>query len=120
MDSKIEAGGGMRIELGLVRRVPNAVVCAHMASSVPGESGHAPPEKTGNVDHVRVLLRPSEATITTQKFMASGVCNSGNSSYSHFSEPLPFGTSLLFEALPQNCLLGAAVFSALCLQDMKQ
>ena len=40
--------------------------------------------------------------------------NSGNLSHGRFLEPLPF--SFAFEVLPQNCLLGAADLSALCLQ----
>ena len=34
--------------------------------------------------------------------------------------PFPSESAFVFEALPQNFLLGAVDLSALCLQDMKQ
>ena len=75
-----------------------------------GVWGHAPPGKF--FYHMRALLRPSETTITMQNLWQLN-CNSGNSSYDHFSEPLLFRISL--------CIRGtAADFSALCLQNMKQ
>ena len=72
-----------------------------------------------NFHHMRVPLRPSETTITTQNLWQLD-CNSGDSLYGHFSEPLPFRISLckfVYEGLPQNCLLEAADLNALCLQD---
>ena len=84
--------------------------------SVVGKSGSMLPRgKFSNLDHMRVLLRPSETTTTTQRLWQLD-CNSGDSSYGRFSEPLPSESAFVFEGLPQNCLLGAA---DLCLQDMK-
>ena len=57
--------------------------------------GRAPPGKFRNLESTSAVGEP---------------WNSGDSSsLSGFSEPLPFGISLLFEALPQKCLLRAAV-----------
>ena len=74
------------------------VLFALITHSVLGGVGHAHPGQFLNLKHMRVLLRPSETTITTQILWQLD-CNSGDSSYGRFS---------------------AADLSALCLQDMKQ
>ena len=48
-----------------------------------------PQEIILNLDHKKVLLRPSETTITMQSLWQLD-CNSGDSLYRRFSEPLPF------------------------------
>ena len=40
-----------------------------------------------NLDHIRVLLRPSKTTITTQN-LSQVDCNLGNLSYGRFLKPL--------------------------------
>ena len=60
-----------------------------------------------NLDHIRVLLRPS----TTMQNLWQLDCNSGNSWYGHFSEPLLSESAFVYEGLPQNYLLGAADLS---------
>ena len=52
-----------------------------------------PQEIILNLDHKKVLLRPSETTITMQSLWQLD-CNSGDSLYRRFSEPLPFRISL--------------------------
>ena len=54
----------MHIEWGLVWRAQHAVVCAHIAHCVLGEFGGMLPQE--NFDHMRVLLRLTETTITMQ------------------------------------------------------
>ena len=73
-----------------------------------------------NLDHMRVLLRPSETTITTQNLWQVD-CNLGDSSYSGLSEPLKFPTESAFvcEVLPPLSL-GNCRFECLFLQDVKQ
>ena len=58
-DPEIEEGGGIHIELGLVQRMYSTQHSRRVW-------GHAPPGKFWNVDHLSVLLRPSETTVTTQ------------------------------------------------------
>ena len=82
--------------------------CSRDVWSVPPE---LPQE---NFDHMRALQTPSESSINYIKFMATG-----DSSRSHFSEPLPSDLAFVFEVLLQNCLMKAAVLNGLCLQDMK-
>ena len=67
-----------------------------------------------NFDHTRALLRPSETSITTQNLWPLE-CDSGG----RFSEPFPSESVFVFEVLPQNCLMEAAVLNGLCWQDMK-
>ena len=54
-----------------------------------------------NLDRIRVPLRPSKTTITTQN-VSQVDCNLGDLSYGHFLEPLPFGITEPFygEVLP--------------------
>ena len=68
---------------------------------------------------MRVLVRPLETSITTQHLMQLEF-NSDGSLYGPFSETLPLESAFVFEALPQNCFLGVADLSALCLQYMNQ
>ena len=73
------------------------------------------------LDHMRVLLRPSETAITTQNLCQ--LDGSSDQAIHHMvisRSPFPLESAIVFEALPQNCLLGAADLSALCFQDMKQ
>ena len=112
VDPEIEEGwGGIHIEWGLVR----AVVCVCIVHSVLRGSGGRLPQE--NLDLMRVLLRPSETTITMQN-LCQLECNSGDSSVVVSRSPFPPESAFVFVALPQNCLLGAADLSALCLQNM--
>ena len=106
---------------GHAARAASAVCCARIItqSVVWGSGGMLPQENFLNLDHMRVLLRPSETTITTQNLLQVD-CNLGDLSYGRFLEPLPFGiTEPLYVRYCRCCLLGADL-SALCLQDMKQ
>ena len=85
---KLKKGGGAHIEWGLCGHAAHAVFCARIMQSVVGGSVGMLPE--GNFDHMRVLLRPSEITITTQNLWQLD-CNLGDSS---ILEPVPFGISL--------------------------
>ena len=53
----------------------------------------SPQENFFNLDYMKVFLRPSETTITTQNLWQLD-CNSGDSLHGRFSEPLPFGIIL--------------------------
>ena len=67
---------------------------ARIAHSVVARgSGGRPMFPPGNLDHMRMLLRLLETTITTQNLWQLER-NSGDSPYGRFSEPLPFGISL--------------------------
>ena len=55
------------------------------------------------------------------KFMANGLTVTQEIHRMVVSRsPFPLESASVHEALPQNCLLGAADLSALCLRDMKQ
>ena len=88
-----------------------------------GFSAQCSPRKMWNLEHMRVLLRPSESTITMQNIWQLEY-NSGDWSYSGFSEPLPFGISLCIwgtaTKLSRGRCRGAADLNALCLLDTKQ
>ena len=118
-------GGGAYTEWGWcghAARAASAVCCARIItqlSVVWGSGGMLSQEDFLNLDHVRVLLRPSKTTITTQN-LSQVDCNLGDLSYGRFLEPLPFRiTEPLYVRYCRCCLLGADL-SALCLQDMKQ
>ena len=61
-----------------------------------GGFGHAPQENFLNLDHIKLLLKPSETIITTQNLWQRD-CNSGNSLYGCFSEP---ESAFVYEPLP--------------------
>ena len=65
------------------------LLCVHITHSVVGGSGGMLPQET----IMRVLLRPSETTMTTQKLWQLDY-NLGDSPYGCFLETLPFGISL--------------------------
>ena len=124
-DPDIEEGGG-HTQSGVgaaMRRAQPAQFVVHASDNAKrcmGVWGHAPPGKVLNFDHMRVLLRPSETTITTQNLWQVD-CNLGDSSYGRFLEPpsLRNHSEPLYVRYCRCCLLGADL-SALCLQDMKQ
>ena len=61
VDQEIEEGRGVHIELGVVRHTEHTIVCAH---SILGGSWSMLPQQ--NIDHMRVLSRPLQTTITMQ------------------------------------------------------
>ena len=77
--------------------------------------GNAPPGKFLNLDYMRVLLKPSEITITMQNLWKLD-CNFGRRMVASRSPFLSESTTVWCH----RCLLGASDLSALCLQDMKQ
>ena len=96
-DPQIEEGGGThRVGFAAAMRLAQRAyfLLARITHSVVwGSGGMLPQENFQNLDHMRVLLRPSETTITTQNLWQLD-CNSGDSSCGRFLEPLPFGISL--------------------------
>ena len=64
----------------------------------------APPRKFLHLDNMRVLLRPSETTITTQIFGNWTVTQAIHHMVVSRS-PFPSESAFVYEALPQNCLL---------------
>ena len=99
-------GGHTYIVWGLVHAA-HSCLCMYSTQRSRVRWGMLPQE---NLDHLRVLLRPLETTITNHtQHLWQLECNSGNSPCGCFSKPF------LFEALPQNCLLGAGDLS---LQDL--
>ena len=86
---KLKKGGGGHTQSGVCAAMLHMqFFCVRIMQSVVGGSVGMLPE--GNFDHMRVLLRPSEITITTQNLWQLD-CNLGDSS---ISEPVPFGISL--------------------------
>ena len=77
---------------------------------VLGGSGGSLPK--GNLDYERSSEAVGDYTVTTQNQAIDPMFISWS--------PFPSELAFAFEALPQNCLLGAADLSALCLQDIKQ
>ena len=78
------------------------------------------PQENFEFRPMRVLLRSSETTITTQDLwpLESKLGDSSSGIWLFLGAPSESG--FVFEALSQNCLLRAAVLSALCLQYTKQ
>ena len=69
----------------------------------------------GHAMHMRMLQRPSETTIAMQDYGHSSLTPATYRMVVSWS-PFSLKSAFAFEALPQNCLLGAADLSALCLQ----
>ena len=88
---RLQKGGHIYMNWELVWRTQCRVVCVCRACSIVRGCGGLLPR--GKLDHMRVLLRPSETTITTQSLWQLER-NSGDSSICRLSEPLPFGISL--------------------------
>ena len=96
------------------------LVLQHCATTCRGVRGHAPPGKFWFLDHMRVLLRPLEATITMQIYCNYSVVPRPHKKKKRKSQaiqcmivsrsPFPSESAFVFaiEALPQNGLLGAA------------
>ena len=106
--------GGIHIEWGWCGvRGMHAVVSVYIVHSILGGSGGM---LSSNINHVRVLQRPPQPHKICGNWSVTQVIHCMIISQS----PFPSESAFVFEALTQNCLLGAADLSALCLQDTKQ
>ena len=105
-DPEIEEGGA-HIEWGVVQPCGACSFFVLRAEHSRGVWGHVPPGKILNLDHMRVLPRPLETQ--PRKIYGNWTVTQVIHRMVISWSPFPSESAFVYEALPQNCLLGAAV-----------